>query len=334
VEQRLEAATNHKKNGEPSRFGQIWSRIWIKVAGALCVVALVGGGVYWWLIMRNYESTDDAFIDADMGEVAPQVAGRVVAVAVSDNQMVKKGDLLVRLDSAPYEAKLKEAEARLAAARAQVRQAQANANSADAQAKNVRTQLQRSRSLREQRSPAISQQELDQAIANDRNAEATLAATRQQVESAKAQIQVAEAAVETARLNLAYTQIRASQEGHVAHKDVAVGDYITPGQAVMALVPTKLWVTANFKETQIGHMTAGQPVTVSVDGCGGREVRGHVDSIQRGAGQAFQVLPPQNATGNFVKVVQRVPVRIMLDELPQGCTLGPGMSVVPSVKVG
>ena len=136
-----------------------------------------------------------------------------------------------------------------------------------------------------------------------------------------------------ARLNLGYAHIVAPVDGHVVQRTVALGNYVTPGQQLMAIVPLQVWVTANFKETQLAHMRAGQPVTVDVDACPDADLRGHVDSIQRGAGQAFGILPPENATGNFVKVVQRVPVKIVLDRLPHNCPLGPGMSVMPSVKV-
>jgi membrane fusion protein (multidrug efflux system) len=173
---------------------------------------------------------------------------------------------------------------------------------------------------------------VDQAVAANRNAIAQRDGASAQIASAQAQIKVLDAQIATARLNLGYAHIVAPVDGHVAQRSVAPGNYVSPGQELMALVPQQLWVTANFKETQLKLMRRGQHVSVSVDSCD-RNIEGHVDSIQRGAGQAFGILPPENATGNFVKVVQRVPVKIVLDRIPQGCILGPGMSVEPSVTV-
>jgi membrane fusion protein (multidrug efflux system) len=135
------------------------------------------------------------------------------------------------------------------------------------------------------------------------------------------------------RIGLSYTRLVAPIDGTVTKLNIATGSYVQPGQEVMAIVPHTLWVTANFKETQLAYMRPGQPVTFKIAACGGEKLSGHVDSIQRGAGQAFQLLPPENATGNFVKVVQRVPVKIVFDTAPQHCVLGPGMSVTPRVKV-
>src|SRR5262249_22407798 len=136
----------------------------------------------------------------------------------------------------------------------------------------------------------------------------------------------------TAQLNLGYVHVVAPADGRITQRTVAIGDYVQPGQQLLDIVPHDVWVTANFKETQLAHMRVGQPVTVTIDSCGVK-LPGHIDSIQTGAGQAFGLLPPENATGNYVKVVQRVPVKILLDHLPDNCVLGPGMSVEPRVKV-
>ncbi len=141
-----------------------------------------------------------------------------------------------------------------------------------------------------------------------------------------------DAQIATARLNLGYAHIIAPVDGRIAQRSVAPGNYVSPGQDLMALVPRRVWVTANFKETQLALMRPGQHVAVTIDSCGA-DIPGHVDSIQAGAGQAFGILPPENATGNYVKVVQRVPVKIMLDQMPKDCVLGPGMSVEPRVTV-
>ena len=304
-----------------------------KIGVAIVVVGLVIGAIIWWLIERQYESTDDAFIDTHIVHIAPQIAGQVIRVAVNDNELVRQGQLLVQIDPSDPIAKLNQALAQLAAAQTQVTQFQATEKGAEAQAQNASADLARYRLLQRIAASAVAQQQIDAANATARNATAQRDAARAQILNALAQIKLNQAQIASARLNLGYTRITAPVDGHVTQKSVALGNYVTPGQDLLAIVPLKLWVTANFKETQLAHMRVGQPVTVTVDACPDRDVRGHVDSIQRGAGQAFGILPPQNATGNFVKVVQRVPVKILLDRLPQKCILGPGMSVEPSVKV-
>jgi membrane fusion protein (multidrug efflux system) len=146
-------------------------------------------------------------------------------------------------------------------------------------------------------------------------------------------VRAAAAQLNEASINAGYAQIIAPVRGHVAQKTVAVGNYVQPGTQLLAIVPLDIWVTANFKETQLALMRVGQRVDIHVDACPKDHIRGHVDSIQRGAGQAFGILPPENATGNYVKVVQRVPVKILFDDHPADCPLGPGMSVEPRVRV-
>ena len=231
------------------------------------------------------------------------------------------------------QARLDQVQAQGAQAETQYQQALANQTGVLAQAKNAADDLARYHALQQTNPQAVAQQQVDQAVATDRNARAQVAAAEAQVEGARAQIKTLQAQIAAAEINLGYTKITAPEDGHVTQKSVALGNYVTPGQDMMTIVPLQLWVTANFKETQLDFMRPGQPVTVAVDACGDADVRGHVDSVQRGAGQAFGILPPQNATGNYVKVVQRVPVKIMLDRVPPDCTLGPGMSVEPTVKV-
>lgn len=324
------------------------------------VLAIAAGLGSWWYSSRGWESTDDAFIDAHMVRVAPQVAGRVLRVQVDDNQLVRHGETLVEIDPADFQAKLDQAvaaelnaNAALSQARAQQGVAEATADQslaqvkvAEANADNGATQLKRDQALAF--SHAVSAQVLDNSTANARGTAATLVAAQHkhasdeaaltsaqaQIEAAKANVASMKAQVEQARLNLSYTTIAASEDGRVARRNVSVGDYLQIGQNLMALVPIKLWITANFKETQLELMRPGQPVEVRVDACPGHVLKGHVDSFQPGSGAAFSLLPPENATGNYVKVVQRVPVKIVFDDAPEPqCLLGPGMSVVPSVKV-
>jgi membrane fusion protein (multidrug efflux system) len=340
----------------PRRRRRILPRVVIALAG----LAAIGVGVAWWLDARDYESTDDAFIDAHMVRVAPQVTGRVAVVPVDDNQAVAAGQLLVKIDPAPLRAKLDQAEANqanatglLAQARAQQVVVEANADQARAQvgvaeanATNAMAGLKRSQSLIVKM--AVSQQALDDAVAAARRtaaaliaaqkgleaAEAQFGVTKSQIETAEAALRSAAAQAEQARLDLSYTEVTASEAGTIAHKNVSPGDYVQIGQNLIALVPLKIWITANFKETQLDLMRAGQPVEIRIDAYPGQTFHGHVDSFQRGSGPAFSLLPPENATGNFVKVVQRVPVKIVFDDPPDASRpLGPGMSVVPRVKV-
>lgn len=404
------------------------------IVAALAAAAL--GAWYYWQ-RGAYETTDNAFIEGAIIQISPRVFGQVLRVHVEDNQHVNRGDLLVELDPADYEARLAEARARLEdmlarangaraglsatttvtsaalvqaragleAARAQVQmlqarlgeaeaavraaeanlaQAQARRAAAEAEAKRSAADLARYRALFEK--DEISRQMLDRAETEARAtaanleaatqlvaaAEADLARARAMRDSTLAALRQAETAVQQAEgrvreaqagpdqvraresdlkavlagielqrtlvrqaeLNLSYTQIRAPEAGYITKKSVEPGNIVQPGQALMALVSDRLWVVANFKETQLRRMRPGQPVEIKIDAYPQLRLRGRVDSIQSGSGARFSLLPPENATGNYVKVVQRVPVKIVFtDPLPRQYKLGPGMSVVPKVRV-
>jgi membrane fusion protein (multidrug efflux system) len=316
-------------NAKPS----IFKNRLVQIGASVVVALMLIGSLIWWLNARQYENTDDAFIDTHIVNVAPQIAGQVIKVPVNDNQLVQKGELLVEINSADATARLTQVQAQGLQARTQYEQALAAETGAAALAQNAERDLARYRLLQRLMPAAVAQQQIDQAVAADKNAVAQRDAARAQVSGAQAQIGMFKAQIGAAQLNLGYTKIFAPVDGHIAQRSVATGDYVSPGQEMLAIVPLKLWVTANFKETQLARIRVGQKVTVEVDACGDADVEGHVDSIQRGAGQAFGILPPENATGNYVKVVQRVPVKIVLDRIPHDCTLGPGMSVEPNVKV-
>jgi len=331
------------------------------IAGGAVIALLLVGAIVWWLHARRYDSTDDAFIDAHIVHVAPRVAGQIAAVFVNDNQSVSAGQLLAQIDVAPARARLQQlmaqqaqartgitqAEAQIHASEAQYQQSLANLAAASAEATKAASDLRRYRALQAVTPQAVSQQQLDDAIAAARSAAAEERAARQQTHTAAAQVDTARAqlvssqaalrssaaGVRSSQLDFNYTSVYAPVTGHVAQRSVAVGNYVSAGTQLMAIVPLDLWVTANFKETDISDIRPNQPVRVHVDACPDADIRGHVDSIQRGAGQAFALLPPENATGNFVKVVQRVPVKIVLDRVPKNCVLGPGMSVEPRVSV-
>ncbi len=333
----------------------------IRIGIAVLACVLIVGIVLYWLHSRRFESTDDAFVDARVVRLAPQIAGRVVRVLVNDNDLVRAGQTLVEIDPGDVRAKLDEvvaqealAETELGQARSQVTsaeaaqsQARAVAAGASAQADNARRDYQRYISLQASTPLAVAQAQVDQAATTMRNTAAQRDAANQQVRSAQAaiasahaqeagaatRIKTLQAQVQEARLNYGYARIVAPVDGHVSQRKVAVGSYVDPGQQMMAIVPLTLWVTANYKETQLDLVRPGQRVSISVDACPAADAEGHVDSIQRGSGQAFALLPPENATGNYVKVVQRVPVKIVLDRVPRNCPLGPGLSVVPRIVV-
>ena len=275
------------------------------IAAAALAIAGIGYGAFAMFHSFTHETTDDAFVDVHTVSVAPKIAGQVAVVRVDDNQLLKKGDILVEIDPRDF----------------QVALAQAKANLAKDKATQIQTDLNEKRALDLFAKKVISAQERDTNVAT--------------ADASKATVQADEAAVQQAELNLGYTKITAPIDGYVTKEAVAIGDYLQVGQALMSLVPPRVWVTANFKETQLRNMRPGQPATISVDAYPGLKLQGRVDSIQAGSGAAFSLLPPENATGNYVKVVQRVPVKIVVDEQQQmQRVLGPGMSIVPDVAVG
>ncbi|MGH8218371.1 MAG: efflux RND transporter periplasmic adaptor subunit [Steroidobacteraceae bacterium] len=329
---------------------------------ALVVLVVIAAAVIWWLLTRNVESTDDAYVDARLVRLSSQIAGRVLHVYADDNRRVSKGELLVEIDPADATARLDQAqaqvgqaEAQIAAAGAQLRASEANGQQARAMAAGTAAQaahaardLARYRGLEQTMPSAVAVQQVDQARTQAVNSAAQQRATTRQVRAAaeqvdvaraqltvaQAQLKSAQAQVEQARLTLGYTRLLAPCDGTIANRSVAVGDFVQAGQDLLAVVPLGVWITANFKETKLARMRPGDKVDIKIDAYSGVKFTGHVDSIQRGAGQAFSVLPAQNATGNFVKVVQRVPVKILIDGPKDGrYVLGPGMSVEPSVHV-
>jgi len=331
----------------------------IRVAVAIAVLVALGWAGKIFIESRSRESTDDAFIEAHVMQVSPKISEKVLSVPVDDNQMVKRGDLLVELDPRDTEAlvkqakanldsaeaKLAEAKAKLAADQASLAQARADVNESKALADNAGQELTRSRSLR--KSGAIAQREFDQTLTGQLSTNAALASKQQKAIAAEAGVNIAVAAVasaeawveqsrallDTAQLRLDNTKILAPGDGRITRKNVEPGNFVQPGNALMAIVAPEVWVIANFKETQLARMRPGQRVDVHVDSYPNLRFRGKVDSIQSGTGSRFSLLPPENATGNYVKVVQRVPVKITLDLPADAPLLAPGMSVSPSVLV-
>jgi membrane fusion protein (multidrug efflux system) len=327
----------------------------------IVAVVLIVGLVIVWLIVRQYVSTDDAYIDGHISQISPQISAQLVALHVNDNQLVHPGDLLVELDPTDYEimlsqaraqtasaqGRLDQARAQIAVARASVVQADAEIMAASVSYDNAMHDLKRYQEVDER---ARSAQQLDNSATSEKNAEAQLAQTKARkvsaeanvtsseatVKAAEGELQTSEANQKRAEVNLSYCRIIAPVEGRVTQRTCDVGNYVVPGQALFLLVDPNVWVTANFKETQLELMRPGQPVTIKVDAFPGLKWQGRVDSIQAGSGSRFGVLPPENATGNYVKIVQRVPVKITFEHSANtndAPMLSPGLSVAPRVKV-
>jgi membrane fusion protein (multidrug efflux system) len=308
----------------------------------------------WWLHSRQFESTDDAFIDAHTVAISPQVAGAISELNVNDNQIVTAGTVLARIDDAIYASQLAQAKAQVEQLQANIanlaaqldaqhsRIDQATKQAAEAQAAFAFSQQENTRyvdlvSTEQRAQQAASDLTQKQAAfagaqANAVTAQKQLLILQTQRSAADAQLKSSEAGQKLAETNLSYSIITAPVAGRVTKLSGAKGTYLQPGQSITMIVPQEVWVTANFKETQLDLMRAGQPVDIVVDAFSNRAFRGHVDSIQAGSGTAFSLLPAENATGNYIKVVQRIPVKIVFDQMPD-VQLGPGMSVVPTVKV-
>ncbi|ANN67002.1 HlyD family secretion protein [Bordetella bronchialis] len=325
----------------------------------LAAAAALAWGAQWWRVGRFIESTDDAYLQADSVTIAPKVSGYVMEVYVGDNQVVQAGDSLVRLDGRQYRAALDQAQATIdarqadiARAQAEIRQQDANVAQAQAQERVARLNAQHAQDeVKRYRPLAATGAETSERLANLANqrdqALATLAANQAAVQAAQAQIAVstaqmaqaraqleaAQASARQANLDLQDTVVRATQAGKIGDRTVRVGQYVQPGTRMMTVVPVQdVYLEANFKETQIGRMRPGQPATLHVDALPGRDLRGVVDSFSPGTGAQFALLPPENATGNFTKIVQRVPVRIRIEaDADTRKLLVPGLSVTAEV---
>jgi membrane fusion protein (multidrug efflux system) len=327
------------------------------LVGALLVCA--AGALYYWRFIAPFESTDDAFIDGHATQVAPQVAGRVARVLVNDNQFVNAGEVLVQIEPSDYEAKLQQERANLASVQSRVAQASAQLTVDQAKAEQERAsvlavQAEATRAEADSKryeaigTSGVSQSQIDLAATQARSTAANLTAARNKelaaeaqvildqasIQTATAEVKRSEAAVHGAELDFSYTQVKAQESGYVTRRTVEAGSYVQPGLALLVIVQRQVWVVANFKETQLTHMQPGQSVKVRVDAYPHLKLTGHVDSVQSGSGARFSLFPPENATGNYVKVVQRVPVKIVLDNFfGANVVLGPGMSVEPKVRV-
>ncbi|MEY9706609.1 HlyD family secretion protein [Bradyrhizobium diazoefficiens] len=336
-----------------------------KLRRAALVLALLAGtaavvyyGHDYWTNGRYLETTDDAYVKADSTIVAPKVSGYIAKVLVGDNEKVKAGQVLARIDDRDFRAALDQARADVAAAEASVRnldaqlelqqpiieQSTADVTAADANLKFAQEERARYDDLMKSGSGTIQRaQQPDAALrasnAQLQHAKSGLQAAQRRVDvlttqraQATAQLERARAVAQQAALNLSYTEITAPVDGTVGARSLRVGQYVQAGTQLMAVVPLDaVYVVANFKETQLTHVRAGQPVELRVDSFRSQTLRGHVDSLSPASGLEFALLPPDNATGNFTKIVQRVPVKIVLDDHSLTGLLRPGMSAVPTV---
>jgi len=353
-----EAEDDQEDGGKRS---SLWDKLrQHKIAVLITIVVIVIAiicGIIWYLNARHFENTDDAFIDGRPVAISPEVTGNIVNVPVTDNQLVRAGELLAEIDPRDFQAasqlaqaQIEQAQASIDSSLAQIEAQKAQVNQAEKQVEeaqaalsfsrdqNVRSQnlVQRGagtvQNAQQTASDLISKQAaLDAAIASRISAQRQIDVLNAQVKSNEAQLGQSRAQKAMADANLTRTHLHATVDGHVTRLTAAVGAIASQGQALMILVPLELWVTANFKENQLADMRPGQPVDIEIDSYG-KTYPGHVASLQAGSGTAFSLLPAENATGNYVKVVQRVPVKLTFDKLPD-VEIGPGMSVVPSVRV-
>jgi membrane fusion protein, multidrug efflux system len=327
--------------------------------GGIVLVALLAGGTLYWLDARHFESTDDAAIDAYSTQMAPRVAGQVTKLMFTDNQHVAAGQTLVLIDPRDFQAKLDQvlaqqatAEATLQQAQAQVLVQQANVDQASANVRVSEADLLQARQDYERfqaiNPHAVTRQQIEATTATFHSAQAKRDANQQMVGGAQAQVRAAQAQVlaaqaslkqaqanaQAAELQLSYCTIVAPVAGIVTHRTVDAGNYVSAGQPLFALVQDDRWVTANFKETQLAGIRPGQDVELSIDAVPSITFHGRVDSFQAGTGTVFSSLPAENATGNYVKIVQRLPVKIVFDDArAKDYPLAPGMSVTPRVRV-
>ncbi|NEI71752.1 biotin/lipoyl-binding protein [Rhizobium lusitanum] len=352
---RRETAPPEPKRPSFVRRHPFWVLFGIVVLAAL----LVAAWFVWKIYFYPYESTDDAFVDARSFSVAAKVSGYVADVPVTDNQHVKAGDVILRIEPRDYQialdqangqvevakASIDSASAQIEAANASVDVARAQQNSANAALQYAQQEANRQQQLVKsgsgsvqsvQQATATLQQDqagLAQMQANVTSALKNKSVAEAQKSSALASLKQAQAQAEEAQQNLNYTTIIAVQPGRIVHLTGAKGQFIDAGQAIATFVPDEVWITANFKETQLTDMRPDQPVDVTIDAYPDHTLHGKVASVQPGSGTAFSLLPAENATGNYVKVTQRVPVKIIVDKWPADVAIGPGMSVVPTVTV-
>ena len=351
-----ERIKSRKEKAKKNRHEYQKKRVIVPTVTAIALVLL---GIVAAIHSTYFQSTDDAFVEGRLITVAPRVSGPVVNLLVDDNDNVEAGQLLVEIDPTDYEVKLHETEAKLAQAKAElnvtekeVERGEANVNQtfediSSTQSKLNFAQKDHKRYTAMYKSGIVSKQdyensktklevsEAENKAAAERSeaAKHALASNQAKTKSMEANIKRLEAEVEQAKLNLKYTKIYAPQSGKVSARSVEKGNYLQVGQPLMQIVPEEVWVVANFKEIQLTNMKEHQPVSIKVDTYPGKRFKGEVQSIQRATGAKSSLFPPENAVGSYVKIVQRVPVKIIFKEDISDYNIVPGMSVLPKVKV-
>lgn len=325
----------------------------------LLLIAIIAGVVYY---MRSltYVSTDDAYISGHSVSISPKISGNIIKISIDDNQQVKKGQLLVEIDPADYEVKYEQAVSTVEGAKAQndtsekqIEQAKADLDQLNAEINSVKSQFvlaksEFNRSEKLYKIGAASKQDFDRVSTNYDSAKSKLDAYNKKISAAQKQVSITEsqsktsaaqikqllANVKQAKLNLSYTKIYAPESGIITGKNVEKGVYVQTGQPLFAIVPEERWIVANFKETQLTNIRKGQEVNIKIDTYPNKLFKGEIESIQASTGSAASLFPPENAVGSFVKVVQRVPVKIIFTEkIDPKYVIVPGMSVIPEVKI-
>ena len=356
TEKNTDELKNITKNEDDTRPSYMKKRVIVPTISAIVFVIL---GIYFAIHSIHFQSTDDAFVEGHIISIAPRVSGQVKELLITDNQPVKKGELLLVIDPNDYEAVLKQKEARLEEAKASLNISEKQINQAESNLSQTAQDIHATRSKLDfaqkdykrysemYKEGISSKQEYDSSktaltvaksnhkAAMDREsaAHSALQSAKAKKDATAAEIKRLEAEVEEAKLNLSYTKIYAPEDGNVTSRTVEQGNYVQIAQPLFAIVPQNVWVVANFKETQVANMKKGQPVTIKVDTYKGKKFKGKVDSIQRATGAKSSLFPPENAVGSYVKIVQRVPVKILFTEDITNYNIVPGMSVVPEVKV-
>lgn len=306
----------------------------------IAVVAAVATGLFIWHCSK-FQSTDDAYVESHIVPIAAKVSGQIVDVFIDDNQRIKEGDVIAIIDDADYKIKFNQADAQYQKALLAQNIAKANKNAVDSEVEFAKIDLERYKKLYE--TGAVSKQTLDTAqtkfdniIAKNTTADQAIFATSsQKTKVADADLKSLKALKDQAELNLSYTKIKALRGGVVTNKRVEKGAYVQVGAPLCNVVPDEVWVVANFKENQVGKMRPGQPVDIKIDAYPNKVFKGKIDSIQRASGAKSSLFPPENAVGSFVKIVQRIPVKIVFTEPIDSSkyNIVAGMSVVPKVRV-
>ena len=317
------------------------------------------GGIYALMHAHYYQSTDDAFVEGHIVSIAPRVSGPVIKLLIKDNQEVKKGDLLLEIDPNDYIVALKQKEAKLLEARAMLNASHKNilentsvSNKTTKDISSVKSRLDYAkrtydRDLKLSKDGIVSHEELDKSKTaytslnanylaeqeKKRAADLAIQSSIAKKEEIEAQIKRLESEIEEAKLNLSYTKIYAPQDGKISARTVEEGNYVQVAQPLMSIVSDEVWVVANYKETQLEQVREGQDVIIKIDTYPKKRFKGKVDSLQRATGAKSSLFPPENAVGSYVKIVQRIPVKIIFTEDISNYNIAPGMSVVPKIKI-